>query len=68
MLQQEGDVGQLKAKDIMTKDPKSIQSDALAAKGYALMRTHSISQLVVLDGEKYAGMVHVHDIMREGII
>jgi arabinose-5-phosphate isomerase len=68
MLQQECDVSQLKAKNIMTKDPKAIQSDALAAKGFALMRAHSISQLVVLDGEKYAGMVHVHDIMREGII
>jgi len=68
MLQQEGDVSQLKAKDIMTPEPKSIQSDELAAKGFALMRANSISQLVILKGLEYAGMVHIHDIMREGIL
>ena len=34
----------------------------------ALMRRHSITQLVVIDGEKYLGMVHLHDLIREGLV
>jgi len=58
----------LKAEDIMTKKPKSIDSDALAVEALDMLRTFDISQLVVTDGEKYVGFIHLHDLIREGII
>ena len=68
MLQKEEDVSQLTAGDIMTPNPKVIQLRELAAQGFSIMRSFSINQLIVLDGDKYQGIVHIHDIMREGII
>lgn len=58
---------QLKAKDIMSPAPKSIQSTALATEAFGIMRKHSITQLPVLDGHDYLGMVHLHDMIKEGI-
>ena len=57
----------LKAKDIMTLNPKTIESDALAVEALDILRTHDISQLVITDGDQYIGFVHLHDLVREGI-
>lgn len=57
----------LTAEKVMTKTPKTIAPDQLAVKALAQMRTFSITQLVVADEEQYAGMVHLHDLIREGI-
>jgi arabinose-5-phosphate isomerase len=57
----------LKAKDIMTINPKTIESDALAVEALDILRTHDISQLVITDGNQYIGFVHLHDLIREGI-
>ncbi len=56
------------AKDVMTQHPKSIHHDALAVEAMDLMRNNNISQLVVLENGEYAGILHVHDMLREGII
>lgn len=58
----------LLAADIMNTHPKTIQADDLAVNALEKMRSNNVSQLIVLDGESYAGMVHIHDLLREGII
>jgi len=56
------------ARDIMTVGPKTIEADALAVEALDLMRRHDITQLVVIGDHKYAGFIHLHDLIREGII
>ena len=56
------------AKDIMSTNPKSIEADELAIDALDLMRKHNISQLVVLQNGLYAGLLHLHDLIREGLI
>lgn len=69
MLERADRIHQLKAKDIMTPAPKVIQADAMAVKALELMRTNSITQLIVVDERKnYLGVVHLHDLIREGLI
>ena len=68
MLESGASLAGLKASDIMTSGPKTIQQDELAVEALALMRRHSITQLIVAQGMRYAGMVHLHDMIREGII
>jgi len=68
MLEREGDVSHLQAKDIMTENPKSISPDTLAVKALELMREHSITQVIVVDGVDYLGVVHLHDLLREGLV
>ena len=58
----------LKAKDIMSVNPKQIQADELAAVALKIMEQHNITQLLVMQGELYIGIVHLHDILKEGII
>ncbi|MDR3184689.1 MAG: KpsF/GutQ family sugar-phosphate isomerase [Prevotellaceae bacterium] len=58
----------LTAGDIMTKNPKFVEAGEMAIKAFNLMDENQISQLVVTDNGQYAGMVHVHDILREGIV
>jgi arabinose-5-phosphate isomerase len=58
----------LKATAIMTAKPKTIAADALAVEALDLMRTHDITQLVVTSDKKYLGFIHLHDLIREGII
>ncbi|MGB0427894.1 MAG: KpsF/GutQ family sugar-phosphate isomerase [Flavobacteriales bacterium] len=68
MLESDNDWNQLKAKDIMSAGPKTIQLSAMAAEALELMEKHNISQVLVLDNETYCGIVHLHDILKEGII
>ena len=56
------------AKDIMTRHPKTVAAEALAVEALDLMREHDITQLVVTGGNKYLGFIHLHDLIREGII
>jgi arabinose-5-phosphate isomerase len=56
------------AKDIMSVNPKSIEADELAVDALDIMRKQNISQLVVLQNGLYAGLLHLHDLIREGLI
>jgi arabinose-5-phosphate isomerase len=56
------------ARDIMTINPKTIDAEALAVEALDLLREYDISQLVVTNGNQYAGFIHLHDLIREGII
>ena len=68
MLEKNDSVNVLTAKDIMGVSPKTIHSNALAAEALEIMRNDNISQLLVLEDGLYAGIVHLHDLIREGII
>jgi arabinose-5-phosphate isomerase len=65
------DFQNITAKNILSPNPKSIVMDALAVEALEKMRQASITQLVVINDEnerKYLGMVHLHDLLREGLI
>jgi arabinose-5-phosphate isomerase len=68
MLQQRSDFSGLSAADIMTPDPKTIDPEALAVEALATMRQYSITQLLVADSRGYQGVVHLHDLIREGLV
>ncbi len=68
MLEKENDWHTFNAVDIMNSNPKSIQTADLAVNALELMRKNNISQLVVMDNEKYVGFVHLHDLLREGLV
>lgn len=68
MLEKETTSASLKAKDIMTANAKSINADELAVEALDMMRKHDITQLVVVREKKYLGIIHLHDLIREGLI
>lgn len=68
MMQSEKPLGELKARDIMTKNPKKVSPDTLVAHALDLMRSNNITQLPVVDGDEYLGVIHLHDILKEGIL
>jgi len=68
MLSETEDLSQQKAENIMTKNPVSITIDAMAIDAMELMETHEISQLLITDQGNYAGVIHIHDLIKEGII
>ncbi len=68
MLEKADSFENLRAKDIMSSNPKTIAADILAVHALEEMRKHNISQLVVEENKKYAGIIHLHDLVKEGII
>ncbi|MFA6335834.1 MAG: KpsF/GutQ family sugar-phosphate isomerase [Bacteroidales bacterium] len=68
MLEKDTSFKSLKAKDIMSTNPKTIEADELAVKAFNLMEANKITSIVVLERGKYIGLVHIHDIIREGIV
>lgn len=68
MLSKSDDFTTLTAKDIMSQNPKRIDSNAMAVDAMELMEKHGISQLLVEKSGQYAGVVHVHDLIKEGIL
>jgi len=68
MLQKNQDISGIRAKNIMSVDPRVITGDTLAVDALQLMRQNNITQLIVVDDNEYKGIVHLHDILNEGII
>jgi arabinose-5-phosphate isomerase len=68
MLEKNIQIDYASAADIMTKNPKAIDADQLAVDALDLMRTKDITQLIVKTGEQYLGILHLHDLIREGLI
>lgn len=69
MLQQKRDLTKICASDIMSKNPKTINIDELAVKAFSLMEQKKITQLIVTDShDKYCGIIHIHSILREGVV
>ena len=68
MLEKTTDFSLLRAKDIMSENPKTIGGDVLVVDALEIMKTKNISQLIVVENNIYAGIIHVHDLIREGIL
>jgi arabinose-5-phosphate isomerase len=68
MLSDRDSFADVTAKDIMTKNPKIIQSNTMVIDAFNILEDFSITQLVVVDNEEYKGILHLHDILKEGIV
>lgn len=67
MLTVSPDISKIVAKDIMSKNPKTIQAEAMAIEALETMENNKISQILVEDNSVYVGVVHLHDLLKEGI-
>ena len=68
MLENSADINKLQAKDIMSSNPVSVSSDTMAVNALDIMQKNNITQILVTKDGKYAGVVHFHDLLKEGII
>lgn len=68
MLEKNTAIDLVKADDIMTKNPKTIGAEELAVNALDVLRKNEITQLAVTDKGKYEGIIHLHDLIREGLI
>lgn len=68
MLNERDTFSDLTAKDIMTKNPKVIRSTDMVVDALNILEDFSITQLIVVDGDEYKGVLHLHDILKEGIV
>ncbi|HEX6225902.1 MAG TPA: KpsF/GutQ family sugar-phosphate isomerase [Chryseolinea sp.] len=68
MLQKSVNLNDVIATDIMTRTPKKIEKDEFAVVALHQMQENNITQLVVMDGPKIAGFIHLHDLLKEGIV
>jgi arabinose-5-phosphate isomerase len=69
MLEKSETLQNIIAENILTKNPKTVNEDELAVNALEQLRTHDISQLIVIDtNQKYLGILHLHDLVREGIV
>jgi len=68
MLERELNFATTTAADIMSVNPKTMDADVLAVEGYYMMESNSITQIIITSQGDYKGIVHLHDILREGIL
>ncbi|MCW1953994.1 MAG: KpsF/GutQ family sugar-phosphate isomerase [Flavobacteriia bacterium] len=68
MLNTHDNIGPLRAKDIMSLKPKTIEADHLAVSALKIMQEHQITQLLAVEKERYLGVVHLHNLIQEGIV
>lgn len=67
MLEKDSDLNTTIAADVMSRNPKTLESDELAVEALLLLEENSIAQVIVTEGGIYSGIVHLHDLLREGI-
>jgi arabinose-5-phosphate isomerase len=68
MLEKTNTIENIQAGHIMTQNPKTIDAAEMAVNALDIMRTNNITQLIVVENKRYAGVIHLHDLIREGII
>jgi arabinose-5-phosphate isomerase len=68
MLQKDPNIETLTAQDIMTRNPKTVDGKTLVVDALQIMRNNNITQILVLNDDVYDGVIHLHDILKEGII
>jgi len=68
MLEKNISFSGISAADIMTQQPKTIDAEELAVSALDLMRKNSITQLAVVKDKEYLGVIHIHDLLKEGLI
>ncbi|MCX6281068.1 MAG: KpsF/GutQ family sugar-phosphate isomerase [Bacteroidetes bacterium] len=68
MLEKDLDLRKMKARDVMSPGPKTIAPSTLVIDALTTMRKNNITQLLVVEKSSYKGVIHLHDILKEGII
>ena len=68
MLEKSENLTTIKAKDIARFSPKTISADALAIQAFEVFKTYDITHLLVVNNQQYLGVLHLHDLVREGIL
>lgn len=68
MLEKYSNLADIKASDLMNKKPKTIDREMLAVNALELIKANNITQLLVTENDSYFGMIHLHDLLQEGII
>ncbi|MBO9591295.1 MAG: KpsF/GutQ family sugar-phosphate isomerase [Niabella sp.] len=68
MLEKNTDIEGTVAQNIMTRHPKTIEPGELAVSALDIMRRNSITQLAVVEGKRFLGIIHIHDLLKEGLI
>ncbi len=68
MLNKSSTLENINAADILTPQPKTIAADTLAVEALEVLKKYDISQLIVAENNTYLGIIHLHDLVREGII
>jgi arabinose-5-phosphate isomerase len=69
LLERTGDIANIMAADVVKPNAKSIKKGALAITAFEVIKEHDINQLLITDeDDAYVGMIHLHDLIREGII
>jgi arabinose-5-phosphate isomerase len=68
MLQKSDSIGHISARDIMSLNPKTIEPGEMAVNALDIMRKAEITQLVVAENDTYLGILHLHDLVKEGLI
>lgn len=68
MLQTQSDLSNIQAKDIMSSNPRTIDTQERVEKALSMLEDYAITQLLVTDQSKYVGIIHLHDILKEGIV
>lgn len=68
MLSEHTDIGHFTAKDIMTPSPQTVDASMLAVEGVDYINRNKINHLILTEGDKVVGLVHIQDLIREGLI
>ncbi len=68
MLEKSSEISTITAEDILSPQPITVSPNALAVEALEILRTHNISQLIVAENNLYLGVLHLHDLVREGIV
>ena len=68
MLNDVDTIADLTARDIMSINPKTVSSETMAVDALNILEGFSITQLIVSDNGEYKGVLHLHDILKEGIV
>ncbi|MEJ5995998.1 KpsF/GutQ family sugar-phosphate isomerase [Pedobacter sp. Du54] len=68
MLEKQSNLAHIKASDLMNPNPKKIDKEELALLALETIKKNNITQLLVMDDQTYCGMIHLHDLLDEGII
>ena len=68
MLEKSHDFHSIEAASLMSPNPKSISSDHLASEALHIMNSNEITQLIVVDGSNYVGILHLHNLIQAGLV
>jgi arabinose-5-phosphate isomerase len=68
LLDQGKSIDGLTAADVMTKNPVTISPDELAVSALDLLRKKKITQIAIAENQQYLGIIHIHDLLREGLL